>query len=834
MTELEYVLKNFDKHFSPFCGKKILLHGSREYAENILSAYDEKYHFLGIMTSDPVHEDLFCGKRIFHESDLAELQPEIVIFTERVKYEDLAYQQIILCPECRDTLLYNMYGVDERRVREEYECITELSRLVRAKLLKENDVIGFEVMDVFFSQVDGEIDKPQRRAMRVYEEARKKGKKVFFSLRRSFDQKKQIKALEDCGIREIPGQIEVISREGEDLSFRRICDMFPGKKTVYFGQGFVNEYLLPKCYGITPVRVYTYAIPFDVPNSLDTILRNAYKETSRQKDTTRILYQEIDLYDVISFDVFDTLLQRTALLPEDVFRLLAKRFWTDPREQNRFVECRIDAQYSGIYPTLEEIYNSVAASLELSESEKELLLEQELDIERSVICCRRHMTDIVDYAIKAGKTVVATSDMYLGSTILNDLLKENGYPDFERIFVSCEYRKAKTDGLFDELGNAYAGKTILHIGDNPKADGIAAEKTGFGYRPIRSALQKACDCGYEDVIREEHDLAERCMIGLCVANAFSDPFEPDMIEDLNDGERLTRFASMSVFPILIGYICYLNKMSAGYDRVLFSSRDGLILSELYNYIRSAKHPTLPESLYFYSSRHAAFQTCMDDPQTIGNTYLGKEQTLPSFVRNVYGVEPLPCEQNIGKEEYVRLHWDKICEKAETARANYRKYLRNHGLSGDKRYLFTDFVAIGTTQHYLQKFSGIKLHGCYIACPLYGEPYEAVDYYIDFGDDFFITNFMEMEYIMTSMEASLDCFDEKGQPVFAKEVRTEEDLQRIRTVHENILKLGKVFCDVIYEKDTEIDAELTVKMYAAEGYHGIVKERGYDDWVKQVL
>ena len=47
MTELEYVIGRFDEKFHGFCGKRILLHGSREYAEGILKAFDPLYGFLG-------------------------------------------------------------------------------------------------------------------------------------------------------------------------------------------------------------------------------------------------------------------------------------------------------------------------------------------------------------------------------------------------------------------------------------------------------------------------------------------------------------------------------------------------------------------------------------------------------------------------------------------------------------------------------------------------------------------------------------------------------------------------------------------------------------------
>ena len=45
MTELSYVLSNFERHFQPFLGRRIVLHGSREYAREIIARFGERYRF---------------------------------------------------------------------------------------------------------------------------------------------------------------------------------------------------------------------------------------------------------------------------------------------------------------------------------------------------------------------------------------------------------------------------------------------------------------------------------------------------------------------------------------------------------------------------------------------------------------------------------------------------------------------------------------------------------------------------------------------------------------------------------------------------------------------
>ena len=54
MTEVDYILANFDEHFAWARGKRILLHGSRNYAEAILQRFGEEYGFAGVMSLDPL------------------------------------------------------------------------------------------------------------------------------------------------------------------------------------------------------------------------------------------------------------------------------------------------------------------------------------------------------------------------------------------------------------------------------------------------------------------------------------------------------------------------------------------------------------------------------------------------------------------------------------------------------------------------------------------------------------------------------------------------------------------------------------------------------------
>ena len=59
---------------------------------------------------------------------------------------------------------------------------------------------------------------------------------------------------------------------------------------------------------------------------------------------------------------------------------------------------------------------------------------------------RRYIKKIYQAAVEAGKTVIATSDMYWPKEYIEKLLIQCGYTNLEYIFVSCDIKKSKYSG----------------------------------------------------------------------------------------------------------------------------------------------------------------------------------------------------------------------------------------------------------------------------------------------------------------------------------------------------------------------------------------------------
>ncbi len=214
---------------------------------------------------------------------------------------------------------------------------------------------------------------------------------------------------------------------------------------------------------------------------------------------------------VVSFDIFDTLLLRPVWNPEDVFELMQKDFETlfpsfrtlSFRKLRQAAEETARAQMGELRPgfedvNIDEIYQRLQWDLEASDEQISKLCECEKQMELSLSLPRQSGKELYSYAQACGKTVILVSDMYLDMGTIEKLLAKAGYTGYARVFLSSRERVTKTSGrLFDRVLRQMelAPGRILHIGDNPMNDVGGAQAKG-----IRTAyLPKAKDCFCNEV-----------------------------------------------------------------------------------------------------------------------------------------------------------------------------------------------------------------------------------------------------------------------------------------------------------------------------------------------
>lgn len=180
----------------------------------------------------------------------------------------------------------------------------------------------------------------------------------------------------------------------------------------------------------------------------------------------------IDEHQTISFDVFDTLLQRKTWVPGDVINLTAQKVQAElqiPAED--FVSARKEAKKHSnkVEVPLIERYDIIGKILKIPQEQTQRLYNFEIEIERGLLQAREIGKIAFEYAQAQGKRVVITSDTYFTEEQIKDFLADAGiFPDC--IYASSSYNKTKDAGsLFEEL-ISHEDDKLLHVGDNYKAD----------------------------------------------------------------------------------------------------------------------------------------------------------------------------------------------------------------------------------------------------------------------------------------------------------------------------------------------------------------------------
>lgn len=516
--------------------------------------------------------------------------------------------------------------------------------------------------------------------------------------------------------------------------------------------------------------------------------QHALKENSCSRDR---LLENIKGYECISFDIFDTLLMRKVLLPEDVFDLVERRMQENGFSIQDFAKKRTVAQEElGLTnPTIYEIYERLQKKYGIEEAVVQKCCELELEIERQVLTPKWDMITIYQKCIEMGKRVNLVSDMYIPAEILQPILMQHGVKNYEKIYISCDCKQLKLQGLLERYKQEAGGQSWLHIGDHPIHDGICAELAGIDYCLVENAYKMAKTDVFRECIGQAQTLEEHIIMGLVVSRLMNSPFdsrdEQGRIGVKSDYDYAYCFcaALLSRFVLWI----YENVKEERFDDVLFASRDGYLILKMYKrLLQKRQDDAMPYGKYFYTSRKASVMTCINNEAYIN---LMVNISMGMSPQKVMGEHFALCANNIlpfseekyggSIHKYVWDHASAIFARSEEAKLNYYKYMGKIDLKIGGKYAFMDFVSSGTCHISLRKIAPFQLKGMFAGWS--GEDDKEkhqIDAMFEGEQNYFMRHFKIMETFMTSDEPSLDYFDSLGIPVFAAQNRTQKELQYV--------------------------------------------------------
>ena len=300
------------------------------------------------------------------------------------------------------------------------------------------------------------------------------------------------------------------------------------------------------------------------------------------------LKQLIDKNNIISFDIFDTLILRNIFQPTDIFRILAK-FAKDEFDIDDFFQKRVEGEkkardkVKNSEADFQEIYDEVEKLCGCN-IEKIKQMELQLEMEFSVI--NPYMMEIWKYASEQKKTIIFISDMYLSSDFIKKLLKKNGYK-VEHLYVSNEYRKNKgSKELYELVGQELNCKKTnwLHIGDNDYSDYKQAKEFG-----INAYHYKNVSTYYEGT--KELSISESVLIGI----------QNNYLYNGIQENYWNKFGAKNAFPIYFGFAKWLYDLTKEEDNLFFLARDGYIIKKIYDMFCKMDENTIFTN-YIYVSR----------------------------------------------------------------------------------------------------------------------------------------------------------------------------------------------------------------------------------------
>lgn len=309
--------------------------------------------------------------------------------------------------------------------------------------------------------------------------------------------------------------------------------------------------------------------------------------------------EKIKDYDVISFDIFDTLIFRPFSLPTDVFYLVGEkigmldfknvRIWA---EWDARVKC--EKKNGHMEVSLQDIWENLAEDTGL---DAEAGMRIECETEEKLCYANPYMLEVWNKLQALGKRLIIVSDMYLPGTCIETILHNAGYMGAESIYISNEYGENKAGGdLFQRGLLDFSGCSIVHIGDNPHSDYKMAKECGLDIVPYQNVNKNI-------LLYRPMDMSS--MIGSAYRGLVSNHLYNGSGSYSIDYEYGYLYGGL----FAVGYCHFIHEYYELHhlDKLLFLARDGDTLRKVYQ-----KMYPEDKTKYVYWSRKAATKLMADD------------------------------------------------------------------------------------------------------------------------------------------------------------------------------------------------------------------------------
>ena len=331
-------------------------------------------------------------------------------------------------------------------------------------------------------------------------------------------------------------------------------------------------------------------------------VKETESELARKSGTlpAKDLIDKLKAYDVVSFDVFDTLIFRPFSDPTDLFYIVGEKMGIqDFRNLRIQAECKareiVHRTNEGYEVTLSQIWDELEKETGLN-AEEGVRFETETEV--NLCFANPYMLEVWNALKEAGKKLIIVSDMYLPADTISNILEKNGFTGASKIYISNEYGINKYEGRLykkvrEELTKDNASLKIVHVGDNPRSDLKMAETAGF------DAIL------YPNVNRNSYLYRPYDMSSI-VGSAYRGVVNSHIYNGLKTYSKKNEYGFIYGGLFVLGYCKFIHDyfLTEKPDKLLFLSRDGDILKKVYDFLYPGD-----STEYVLWSRKAAVKLC---------------------------------------------------------------------------------------------------------------------------------------------------------------------------------------------------------------------------------
>lgn len=529
--------------------------------------------------------------------------------------------------------------------------------------------------------------------------------------------------------------------------------------------------------------------------------------------TKQQLLEKVAKKDIVSFDLFDTLIMRQTLFSTDILELLdyelkkRKVIIEDFKEKRLACEKELSKHTA---PTLVEIYAFMKEIYAVTDLIPENVAELEWQIDYELIVPREEVCALLADISRSGKKIYIVSDSYYTKSQLVKMLDKCMITEYIDILDSCEFKTSKTQDLFENIKEIAGKQSYIHIGDDQIADIESAVKNGICACQLYSGIELLEMSGYMGLWDEISSLSDRIRIGMFVSKIFNSPFQFE-----NDERKISVYSAYDIgylffAPMISDFtIWFYEKVrNNNLKNIFFCSRDGYLIKKLYDELVGNT-----SSIYFLTSRTASIRAGVESIDDIKYVQEMKfSGSLQEQLRERFGIYE-NSKANFQLENGNLLDCSEmILDRGKPCRERYKKYIDKLDIR-EGNIAFFDFVAKGTSQFFCGRLLKNHLEGFYFL-QLEKENMKEREldiqsfYKSDERDNSAIfENYYILESILTAPTPSIKEFDDLGAPLYAEETRTSKDIKCLCDVQNGIHDYFKTYLNICPENLLEVNKKL---------------------------